>query len=188
MRSWLGVYHSRARARLNGMTELEYKAARMICVGFEGLAPTPNVRELIRRGVSSVVLFRRNYESPAQLAELCAEIKSLAQRPILICIDQEGGRVQRLTEPFTILPSMREIGLRNDAEAAREIGRTLARELRAVHIDMNLAPVLDVDSNPANPVIGDRSFSPDPELVSRMGCALIDGLQAPFGRGGRAGV
>jgi beta-N-acetylhexosaminidase len=159
------------------MFDLERAAARMMCVGFNGLTVTPNLRRLIARGVRSVILFSRNYQSPAQLASLCAEIKSLSVEPVMICVDQEGGRVQRFRESFSAIPSMREIGERGDVAFAREVGRTLARELRKVHIDMNLAPVLDVDSNPANPVIGERSFGPDPNLVAKLGCALIEGLQ-----------
>lgn len=160
------------------MTGLERAAARMICVGFDGLTVPASLAELIGRGVRAVVLLGRNYQDPDQLSSLCSEIKSLTDEPVLICIDQEGGRVQRLGPPFTILPAMREIGLRGDVEEARALGRLMARELRAVHIDMNLAPVLDVDSNPANPVIGERSFGADPQLVADMGCALIEGLQS----------
>ncbi|MCI0365464.1 MAG: hypothetical protein L0219_16500, partial [Phycisphaerales bacterium] len=78
---------------------VERLAARMICVGFEGPTVPPTLRELIHRGVRSVILFTRNYESPTQLTSLCHEIKSLRSLesdPVLICIDQEGGRVQRL--------------------------------------------------------------------------------------------
>lgn len=172
------------------MDDFSRRIARLFCIGFEGMRITPELRELIGLGVSSVILFTRNYESPAQLAELCCEIKSLensarhdmaggsGQRGILICIDQEGGRVQRLRQPFTIIPSMREIGRRHAIDEARTVGRIMARELRAINVDMNLAPVLDVDSNPANPVIGERSFGSDPQVVAQLACALIDGLQS----------
>ena len=159
------------------MHDLERAAARMMCVGFDGTEVSPSLRELIGRGVRSVILFTRNYESKTQLAALCREIKLLASEPIMICVDQEGGRVQRFREPFTLVPSMREIGRRGDVSFAREIGRTLASELRSVNIDMNLAPVLDVDSNPQNPVIGERAFGPDPAIVRKMGCAIIDAMQ-----------
>lgn len=162
------------------MDELDWRIARMFCIGFDGLHVTPEFREFVHRGVSSVILFTRNYQSQEQLGDLCRSIKSLRrpdEPPIMICVDQEGGRVQRFREPFTIIPSMRELGTRGDLDEARRIGSLLARELRAVHIDMNLAPVLDVDSNPANPVIGERSFGSDPNLVARMGCAMIEGLQ-----------
>ncbi len=160
------------------MPDLQRSAAAMLVVGFDGLAAPDGLADLIARGVSGAVLFGRNVQSPRQVADLCGQIKSLAARPILTCIDQEGGRVRRLRDGFTAIPSMRAVGRTGDETLAREIGRVLARELRAVNIDMNLAPSLDVDTNPANPVIGQRSFGASPELVSRMGAALIRGLQA----------
>ena len=168
-----------AAISLSRMNDLEQAAARMICIGFDGKQLPNEARELLRRGVSSVILFARNYESPQQLAELCREIKACGgDRPIMICVDHEGGRVQRFPPPFTAIPPMRDVGASNDPQRARMIGSIMAKELRAVNIDMNLAPVLDVDSNPANPVIGTRSFGPTPDLVSRMATALIDGLQS----------
>jgi beta-N-acetylhexosaminidase len=159
------------------VVSLERETAAMVCVGFDGLEPTAELRALIERGVSSVVLFARNYESPQQLANLCSSIKSMADHPVMILIDHEGGRVQRLGSPFTRIPAMREIGRTGDPELARDLGRVMARELRSVGIDMNLAPVMDVDSNPANPVIGERSFAHEPARVAQMGCAIINGLQ-----------
>src|SRR5437016_5318116 len=94
-------------------------------------------------------------------------------------MDQEGGRVKRLGGgTFTDVPSARAIGHAGDATLARQIGALLARELRAVNCDWDLAPVLDVDTNPKNPVIADRSFGPDPQLVARVGAAIIEGLQS----------
>ena len=167
------------------MRELEAMAARMVCVGFDGPAVTDELRSLIGRGVSCVILFTRNFCDARQLAELCHEIKGLADRPILIGVDQEGGRVQRFRgDGFTEIPSMRELGRQGDPVRVRGIGAVLAKELQAVNIDLNFAPVLDVDSNPANPVIGERSFASDSELVAHMGCAMIEGLQ---GRSGTQG-
>jgi beta-N-acetylhexosaminidase len=160
------------------MPDLQRLAARMICIGFDGLELTREARDLLHRGVRAVILFARNFQTHDQLRDLNRQIKSAVDHPVLICADQEGGRVQRFTgEGFSSIPSMREIGRGGDTSRAREAGQTLARELRTVRIDMNLAPVLDVDSNPRNPVIGERSFGRDPQLVARMGCALIDGLQ-----------
>jgi beta-N-acetylhexosaminidase len=163
---------------------LEKSIARMFCIGFPGPRVTDAARGLVARGVRSVVLFARNVESPAQVAGLCTELKSLTGgggggggAPLLTCIDQEGGRVRRLRDGFTHIPSMRALGQTADAALAHDVGRVLARELRAVNIDVNFAPTLDVDTNPANPVIGDRSFGSDCQLVSRMGTALIRGLQ-----------
>lgn len=150
----------------------------MVCAGFYGTSIPKELGDLIARGIGGVVFFSRNVESPQQFAQLAADLKDLADgRPLLTSIDQEGGRVMRLREPFTIIPPMRAVGAAGDANLAREIGRVLARELRAVNVDMNLAPVLDVDTNPDNPVIGARSFGRDADLVAQMGCALLRGLQ-----------
>jgi beta-N-acetylhexosaminidase len=157
--------------------ELERAAARMVCIGFDGTTIPADVDALLRRGAGGVVFFSRNVASPEQFADLAADLKDRAGRPLLTSIDQEGGRVQRLREPFTIIPPMRAVGQAGDPKLAYELGRVLARELRAVNVDMNLAPVLDVDTNPANPVIGARSFGRTPGLVSEMGVALLRGLQ-----------
>jgi beta-N-acetylhexosaminidase len=148
----------------------------MICAGFTGTSVPRDMVDLIRRGIGGAVLFKRNFANAQQLADLCAELKRIADRPFLICIDHEGGRVTRLGPPFTRIPPMRAVG-RSTPQAARKIGQLMARELRAANIDMNLAPVLDVDSNPANPVIANRSFGRTPDLVATMGCAMIGGLQ-----------
>jgi beta-N-acetylhexosaminidase len=161
-----------------GMSELERAAAKMFCVGFDGTSVTPSVRRLIDRGVSGVVLFGRNVQSPQQTAELTAELKLIAGRPLMIAVDQEGGRVIRLKNGFTNVPAMRAVGQAGDENLAREVGRVLGRELRAVNFDVDFAPVLDVDTNPDNPVIAHRSLSRDPDVVSRLGCAIIQGMQS----------
>jgi beta-N-acetylhexosaminidase len=159
---------------------LDRDVAGLFCVGFHGTAPSPEVLELVRRGVYGVVLFARNVVDAEQVAGLVAALKRAAERPLLVCIDQEGGRVARLRAPqgFTELPPMRALGDSGDETLAREAGRLLGSELRAVGIDQDFAPVVDVDTNPANPVIGDRSLSRDPEVVARLGAALAQGLQA----------
>ncbi len=162
-------------------TSLDRDAAALLCVGFHGKTPSPEVLELIERGVGGVILFSRNVESAEQVAELTAALKRAAgPRPLLVSIDQEGGRVARLRAPqgFTELPPMRALGQAGDAGLAFEVGALLGRELRAVGIDQDYAPVVDVDTNPANPVIGDRSLSRDPAEVGRLGAALAQGLQS----------
>jgi beta-N-acetylhexosaminidase len=159
---------------------LDAACAGLFCVGFAGTAPSPEVLELVRRGVYGVVLFSRNVESAAQVAELTHALKRAAGRPLLVSVDQEGGRVARLRarHGFTELPPMRALGDAGDEGLAREVGALLGRELRAVGIDQDYAPVVDVDTNPANPVIGDRSPGRDPERVARIGAALARGLQS----------
>lgn len=160
------------------MTDLSRAVAHMFCIGFDGYIIPPHVENMIDRGISGVALFRRNVQSPQQFARLCADLKQRAGRPFIICVDQEGGRVLRLRESFTDIPSMRELGIAGDENLATQIGRVLARELRAVNGDLDFAPVLDVDTNPANPVIGDRSIGRAPQLVARLGVALMHGIQS----------
>jgi beta-N-acetylhexosaminidase len=162
------------------MNALDREVAGLFAVGFQGTSPSPEVLELIRRGVGGVILFGRNVQGAEQVAELVAELKRAAGRPLLASIDQEGGRVARLRSPqgFTELPPMRALGATGDEGLAFEVGALLGRELRAVGIDQDYAPVVDVDTNPENPVIGDRSLSRDPAQVARMGAALARGLQS----------
>lgn len=129
-------------------------------------------------GAGGVILFSRNFQDPQQVAELSANLKREAgSRPLLVMVDQEGGRVQRLGGPFTPVPPARTVGSAADVQAAEMSGRILGKELRAVNVDFDLAPVMDVDTNPLNPVIGDRSFGTSAEVVSEMGYAVIRGLQ-----------
>jgi beta-N-acetylhexosaminidase len=161
-------------------TRLDADCAGLFCVGFQGTSPTPEVLELLRRGVYGVILFARNVESAEQVAWLSAELKRAAGRPLLVTVDQEGGRVARLRarHGFTELPPMRAIGQLGDERTAFQVGALLGRELRAVGIDQDYAPVVDVDTNPANPVIGDRSLGRDPAQVGRLGAALARGIQS----------
>ena len=169
------------------MDEFERQAARCVFVGIQGTTPAPAELELVRRGVGAVLLFARNVAEPGQVAELARSLKTAALGPLLICVDQEGGRVQRLRPPhWTAWPSMRRLGEidqqggldgMNGTVIAERVGEMIARELSASGIDVDFAPVLDVDTNPDNPVIGDRSFSRDPRRVARLGLALAQGLE-----------
>ena len=170
---------------------LEEKVGQVMMIGLDPNsgrpAPelTPAVRQLLQDlHVGGVIYFERNVESPAQLAKLSADLQEAARAngdpPLLISIDQEGGRVARLKEPrgFTEFPGAMAIGATGDVENARLIARALAQELLAVGINMDLAPDLDVNNNPDNPVIGIRSFGSDPQAVAAFGVAFAAGLQA----------
>lgn len=160
-------------------TALYRDCARLFMVGFPGPRIDNDFSALMDDGIYGAILFKRNVEDAAHTAALCRDIKARARRPFILAVDQEGGRVARLRgAPYTALPPMRELGQRGDEALAERVGRLLARELRAVGFDWNFAPVLDVDTNPANPVIGDRSFSRDPDVVARLGVALARGLEA----------
>lgn len=132
--------------------------------------------------VGGVILFSRNYRDPAQLAALTAEIHAIKSAPLLIGIDQEGGRVQRCREGFTRLPPMRAFGeIWNEhpqraRELARETGFVLGSELRAHGVDFSFAPVLDLDYG-ASSVIGDRAFHADPHAVFQLGQAVMLGMK-----------
>ncbi len=155
---------------------LREQIGQLFMVGFDGLEPPPLLTELIRDYyVGGVILYRRNIESSKQLCELMAGIREAAGgRKLLIGVDNEGGRVFRLPPPFTQFPAMAKV---TDEDSAYKIGKKMAEELRSVGINVNFAPILDVNTNIKNPVIGDRSFSSDARVVARLGCALIKGLQ-----------
>jgi beta-N-acetylhexosaminidase len=152
-------------------------------VGFDGHEASLEVKRMIRDfGAGSVILFARNVDRPEQVAELVRELQALArdaghELPLLIAIDQEGGRVARLKEPWTLWPPLRALGQLDSADHALRMGAALAAELKACGVSCDFAPVVDVDTNPKNPVIGDRSFGDDPERVGRLGAAMIRGLQ-----------
>lgn len=148
-------------------------------MGFEGTGTGRTVLRLIREfHIGGVILFERNLRTPAQTAELCNALQARSPKmPLLVAMDQEGGRVSRLPKGFTIFPSPAALASDPSTEQIYRVAAATARELRAVGVNMNLSPVLDVNTNPANPVIGDRAFSTDPTLVSRLGLAMIAGLQ-----------
>lgn len=154
------------------------KGGEFVVVGFKGKSVPVELKKLIEKGIAGVVIFTRNYESPEQIHNLCYEIQSLSKIPLLIFVDQEGGRVLRLKEPFTPFPSMREIGLRDSELLAYSFGKALGEELYHVGINAVFSPVLDVNTNPMNLVIGDRSLGKDPHKVARLGRAIIRGLKS----------
>jgi beta-N-acetylhexosaminidase len=137
------------------------------------------VRALIASGLAGTILFRRNVGGAEQTHETCRQLKSCADERLLLCgVDQEGGRVARLREGFTEIPSMRAVGRMKSESTAEAIGKVIGEECRAVGFDLDFAPVLDVDTNPDNPVIGDRSFGSDPALCAAMGSAVARGIQS----------
>ncbi len=162
------------------MTSPLYRqCARMFMVGFPGTELDPDFLALVKDGIFGAILFKRNVGTAEQTAALIRRMKEAAGRPFIVSVDQEGGRVARMRgAPFTAIPTMRQLGEHGDEALVERVGRLLAFELRAVGYDWDFAPVLDVDTNPANPVIGDRSFSRDAQKVSRFGVALARGLEA----------
>lgn len=144
-----------------------------------GTTITPELRSLAREfQLGGVILFGRNIEAPEQVAELSHDIQSLAtELPLWVSVDQEGGRVARLRAPFTEWPPMAVLGRSGDAELAFRFAVALAAELTAVGITLDYAPVLDIHTNPKNPVIGDRALAENADAVATLGAAIIKGLQ-----------
>ncbi|MBI4266088.1 MAG: beta-N-acetylhexosaminidase [Acidobacteria bacterium] len=128
--------------------------------------------------LGGAVLFARNIEAPEQVAELAHDVQGLASElPLWVSVDQEGGRVARLRAPFTEWPPMAVLGRSGDATLASRFAAALAAELKAVGVTLDYAPVLDIHTNPKNPVIGDRALAEDADTVARLGAAIIRGLQ-----------
>ena len=154
-----------------------------VMLDIAGTSLTPADRELLREpAVGGVILFTRNYESPAQVADLVADIRALRRPPLLVAVDHEGGRVQRFREGFSAIPPMRLLGRHYDREpeAALDMARTcgwlIGAELRAVGIDLSFAPCVDLDWG-ISEVIGDRSFHAQPGVVAELAIALVRGMR-----------
>ena len=165
---------------MSAATPLVEAAGGCLMVGFAGREPGAALLEAIaRRRVAGVILFARNLGSPVEVAELARRLQAAAAdgAALLLGIDQEGGRVQRLREPLAVWPPMRELGLADDEVLTERVGAALGEDLHQLGFNLDFAPVLDVVSSTEHTVIGDRSFGPDPGLVARHGLALARGLQ-----------
>jgi beta-N-acetylhexosaminidase len=146
-------------------------------LGFEGREVSPGLAALLRDWVpGGVILFGGNLGSPAEIAALTEALQAAAPVPLFIAVDQEGGRVARLGPPATQWPSPSRMAAGGAPELTYEVARAMARELRALGITMNLAPVLDVLTEPANPVISSRSFGAEPRVVAQHGSSYARGL------------
>src|SRR5262249_37076609 len=148
-------------------TALRRQIGQLLIAGFNGTQIPTELRSLAREfGLGGVILFARNVEAPEQVAEVSFEASRLVpDLPAWVSVDQEGGRVARLKAPFTEWPAMVTLGRSGDVALAERFARALARELKAVGITLDYAPVLDVHTNPKNPVIGDRALAEKAEDV-----------------------
>ncbi len=154
-----------------------------LMVDVAGASLTAEDRELLRHPlIGSVILFTRNYQDPAQLAALVAEIRGVRAPPLLVAVDHEGGRVQRFRAGFSVLPPARRIGQEFDQDEkqglamARELAWLMAAELRAVGIDFSFAPCVDLDYG-VSEIIGDRAFHADAEIVAKLTLATVAGMR-----------
>jgi beta-N-acetylhexosaminidase len=162
------------------LRDLRRHAGQLAIAGFAGYSIPQDLRLLAREfDLGGVVYFARNVEAPEQVAEMSREAQALASElPLWVCTDQEGGRVARLKSGFTLWPPMLTLGRSGDERLAERFARALAAELNAVGISLDFTPVLDILTNPKNPVIGDRALAERAEDVARLGAAIIRTLQA----------
>jgi len=164
------------------LRHLRRHVGQLAIAGFAGHSIPPDLRALAREfDLGGIILFARNVDAPEQVAELSRDAQALVHPddglPLWVSVDQEGGRVARLKAPFTIWPPMITLGRSGDVQLAERFAKALAAELRAVGISLDYTPVLDVHTNPGNPVIGDRALAERAEDVARFGRAIIAALQ-----------
>ncbi|WP_202839906.1 beta-N-acetylhexosaminidase [Luteimonas saliphila] len=155
----------------------------MLVIGVAGMELTAQERDWLRNDAcAGVILFKRNFSSRSQVMALCAAIREAAPRPVLICVDQEGGRVQRFREGFSDLPPLEGFGrlYAQDPDGALKLAEEhawlMASEIRATGVDLSFAPVVDVGHG--NLAIGDRAFSDDPQVVAQFTRAYVRGMHA----------
>lgn len=157
------------------------KIGQLLFIGIRGKTLTQDDAEfLITNNIGGVILFARNIESPEQVHALCTQIQAVRHKtrdklPFFIGVDQEGGRVARLKAPFTVWPPLAEIGKLDSTSVAFKFAMTMGQELKAVGINTDFAPCVDVYTNPKNTVIGDRAISGDAEQVAKLASALVRG-------------
>ena len=160
-------------------SSLRHDIGQLLIGSLPGTIITPEIRSLAKEfSLGGVIFFSRNIEAPEQVAELSRDVQGLAgELPLWVSVDQEGGRVARLKEPFTRWPPMATLGRSGSVDLAARFGAALAAELKAVGITLDYAPVLDIHTNPKNPIIGDRALAEDADSVARLGAAIIRALQ-----------
>ena len=165
------------------LSELNSKIGQLFMVGIPGHDLDKETEALIRDyNLGGVILFARNIQDPIQLAGLCQQLQDKAMEydnlPLLLAVDQEGGRVARLREPFTVFPGNKAIGMdERPVERAEEFGAVTGKEMKMVGLNMNLAPVVDVQRGELEKHLESRSFGEDPEKVALLGKTVVKALQ-----------
>ena len=158
---------------------LELQIGQMLMVGIGGYGLTTTESEICKsHNFGGFVLFSRNCCDSTQIHSLCRALSQTTRNLPFIAIDEEGGRVHRLPPPFTHFPAAAVLGKTANPDLAFRVGRAVAHEIALLGINLNFAPVLDVGSNAANPIIGDRSFGETPERVAAMALAWGEGLSS----------
>ncbi|MDD5642846.1 MAG: glycoside hydrolase family 3 N-terminal domain-containing protein, partial [Syntrophales bacterium] len=158
--------------------KLEELIGQRLVIGIPGTRVTPEiVRHFQELHAGGLILYRINFENPAQLKKLIAGLEEALGRKLLVMADHEGGRVIMFREGITVFPDNQALGTTGKIDYARQQGEIEAQELRQLGLDINLAPVLDVLTEAYSPNIGIRSYGRDWRLVARMGAARIAGMQ-----------
>ncbi|MGE4283457.1 MAG: beta-N-acetylhexosaminidase [Clostridia bacterium] len=169
------------REQIMGMA-LDEKIGQMLIVGFNGYAVNDPIRTMIRNyHVGGIILYGYNVENSSQLLALINTLKrvnAINEIPLFISVDVEGGRVSRMPAELRKLPTSAAIGRINSENLSYGIGNVIAEELKAFGFNMDFSPVLDINSNPLNPVIGDRAFGSNAEIVSRLGVQTMIGIRS----------
>jgi beta-N-acetylhexosaminidase len=174
-----GLMRSNQQVKLIMSRRLHERIGQLIIAGYDGLV-VPAEFWCIARDfeLGGVILFARNIEEPLQIAEQAYAAKQFKQElPMWVSIDQEGGRVQRLRTPHTEWPPLATLGRCGDEQLAVKFAEALALELKITGITLDFAPVLDVGTNPANPVIGDRAIGKNAKDVANLGRAIVSAIQ-----------
>jgi len=164
------------------LTEIRKQIGQLFLVGFEGHTVPDDFKKAIQEfNLGGTIYFKRNAESPVQLALLSNSLqwdcRLKDSPPLLISIDHEGGKVNRLSAPFTQFPGMDLVGELGSPKLAFHVGLAMGEELSAIGVNVNFAPVADVLTNPSNPIMSGRTFSSDPEVCAKMGSGVCRGLQ-----------
>ncbi|KIL35427.1 glycoside hydrolase family 3 [Cohnella kolymensis] len=164
---------------ISGMT-LEQKVGQMIIAGIDGTRMDQAAKDMIaEQYIGGIILYKDNFSNLAGSVKLVNDLKKANSgnpAPLFLSVDQEGGKVSRLPKEFAQIPDNRTVASSNNPALAEEMGALLARELKVMGLNVNFAPVLDINSNPKNPVIGRRSFGTDADVVTKMGLAAMKGL------------
>lgn len=159
---------------------LARRAGQVLVVGLPGVTASsaPLVREVLETHVGGVLIAESNVRSVAQVGQLVADVRARAGRPLIVSSDEESGRVSRLADLVGITPSPRRLAAEGKPSAVRQFAKRLGSRLAAVGVNLDLAPVLDLDDGPAGGVVGDRSFSEDPATATSFALAYAEGLSA----------
>ncbi|MBS4214107.1 beta-N-acetylhexosaminidase [Neobacillus rhizophilus] len=160
---------------------LEDKIGQMILAGVSGTTMDASAKQLISQiHVGGIIFYKNNFETPAQAVQFVNQLKAgnSSSLPLLLGVDQEGGRVTRLPGGLVTFPPNKQIGQVNNPDFSFKVGTLLGQELKEFGLNLDFAPVLDINSNPNNPVIGDRSFGNNAEIVSKLGVQTMKGIQS----------